>query len=191
MVRYDYTSCRILTFISWLPLETSLVSSVSMPIGTGICFLISPGCRWIWGYPQKIWPWMLWDLSTLSRKMLKMEDKGLKETLPFTPPNLSAWEHNIWFYADDGRKEGRDPIWVQAALTTMVRMFERVGLQTNLYNTKAVICTPGFIWGKKGAEAYKQQATGEGPTFLERKRTRVRCKEWGETMSSYSLRHHT
>ena len=50
----------------------------------------------------------------------------------------SAVEHNIRFYADDGRIAGRDPIWVQAELTTMVRIFERVGLQTNLDKTKAI-----------------------------------------------------
>ena len=34
---------------------------------------------------------------------------------------LSMGEHNICFYADDGRIAGRDPIWVQAELTKMVR----------------------------------------------------------------------
>ena len=78
---------------------------------------------------------------------------------------------------------------MQAALTTMVRMFERVGLQTNLNKTKGVICTPGFIWGQQGAEAYKRKATGEGPTFRESNRTRVRCEECGDTMAAYSIRH--
>ena len=36
---------------------------------------------------------------------------------------LSTGEHNICFYADDGQIAGRDPIWVQAELTTMVRKF--------------------------------------------------------------------
>ena len=82
-------------------------------------------------------------------------------------------EHNILFYADYRRIVGQDPIWVQTVLTTMVRIFERVDLQTNLNNTKATICTPGFILGKQVSEAYKGQATGEGPTFRERKKIRV------------------
>ena len=45
---------------------------------------------------------------------------------------------------------------MQTALTTMVGMFERVGLQKNLNKTKAMICKPGLIWGQQGAEAYKQ-----------------------------------
>ena len=65
----------------------------------------------------------------------------------------SSGEQNIFFYADDGRIAGRDPIWVQTALTKMVRIFDRVGLQTNLNNTKAMICTSGFIWGQQGDEA--------------------------------------
>ena len=72
----------------------------------------------------------------------------------------------------------------------MVRMFERFGLQTNLNNTKAVICTTGFIWGQQGAEAYKLRATGEGPTFRERNKTRLSCEECVETMAASSLRHH-
>ena len=40
-------------------------------------------------------------------------------------------EHNICFYADDRRIEGRNPIWVHTALTAMVIMFDRVGLQKN------------------------------------------------------------
>ena len=72
----------------------------------------------------------------------------------------SEGEHNICFYADDVRIAGRDPIWVQTSLATMIIMFKRVGLQTNLSKTKAVICTPGFIWGQQGVEAYKRVSTG-------------------------------
>ena len=59
-----------------------------------------------------------------------------------------AREHKILFYVDDGQIAGQYSIWLQAAMTTMVRMFEMVGLQTNLDKTKAMICTPGFIWGE-------------------------------------------
>ena len=79
---------------------------------------------------------------------------------------------------------------MQTALKKMVRMFERVSLQKNPNNAKAMIFMPGFIWGQHVAEAYTQRATGEGPTFWERKRTRVRCEECSETMADSSLRHH-
>ena len=60
----------------------------------------------------------------------------------------------------------------------------------NLYKTKAMIYTPGFIWGQQGAEEYKRQATGEIPNFWERKRTRVNCEVCGGKMAASSLRHH-
>ena len=69
----------------------------------------------------------------------------------------------------------------------MMRIFDRAGLQTNLDKTKALIYTPGFIWGKQGAEAYKQQATREGRTFPERKRTRVSCEVFVGTMAASYL----
>ena len=63
----------------------------------------------------------------------------------------SAGEHNICFYADDGRISGQYPIWVQAALRKIVRIFVRFGLQINLNNTKAEICTPGVHLGTIGS----------------------------------------
>ena len=98
--------------------------------------------------------------------------------------------HSVCFYTDDGGVAGRVPIWVQAALTTMVRMFERVGLQTDLRKTKAMICTLWFIWGLQGSEAYNRQATGEGPTFQEIRRTRISGEVFGGTMAASSLRFH-
>ena len=50
-----------------------------------------------------------------------------------------------------------------------------MGLETNLYKTKAMVCTPGFIWGKVGGVAYKRGATGEVETSIEQKKARVRC----------------
>ena len=62
----------------------------------------------------------------------------------------AAGERNLVFYADDGRILGQDHEWVQDALSITVAMFCRMGLETNLENTKAMVCTPGFVWGKWG-----------------------------------------
>ena len=66
----------------------------------------------------------------------------------------AAGDHRICFYAYDGRIVGRNTIWMQTALTVMVRMFERVGLQKNLIKTKAMVYKLGFIWDQQGVEAY-------------------------------------
>ena len=53
-------------------------------------------------------------------------------------------------------------IWVQTALTTVVRIIEILVLHIKLGKTKATVCTPGFIWGKQGVAAYKKRVTVEG-----------------------------
>ena len=37
-------------------------------------------------------------------------------------------EHDIVFHSENGRTVGRNPIWVQGTLETLVHMFERFGL---------------------------------------------------------------
>ena len=58
-----------------------------------------------------------------------------------------AGEHNLVFHADNMRIGGRDHIWVQDALTMLVTMFRQVVLEKILENKKALVCTPGSIWG--------------------------------------------
>ena len=72
----------------------------------------------------------------------------------------------------------------------MVNIFEIVGLQKNLGNPKAMVCTPGLIWGKQGVAAYKKRATGEGETPRKQKKTRVSYDECRKMMASLSLQHH-
>ena len=98
-----------------------------------------------------------------------------------------AGEHSSVFYADNGRIAGRNPIWVQTKLTAVVRMFDRVELIQNLGKTKAMVCTPGFIWGQQRTFFYKRRAMGEGDTFWDRKKTRVICTEYGGEMVVSSL----
>ena len=110
-------------------------------------------------------------------------DAVVRETLevvcaPQEARNGMGWaagERNLIFYADGERISGRDHIWVQDALAVPVVMFQRVGLETNLKNTKALVYTPGYIWGKWSEESYKRRSTGEGETFRERNQERVSC----------------
>ena len=55
-------------------------------------------------------------------------------------------------------------------LTVVVCMFERVGLQTDLVKTKAMVCIPCLVWGNQGEAEYKWMEMGEEETFRERKR---------------------
>ena len=84
-------------------------------------------------------------------------------------------DQDIVFCADNGRIVGRNPIWVQGALTTLVWTFEKVVIYMNLGNTKAMSFTPGFVWRHLGKDSHKRQSTGEGDNIWEHKWTMVIC----------------
>ena len=48
----------------------------------------------------------------------------------------SVGEHIYFKYSDDGQIAGSNPIWLQTTLTSMVRIFEKVGFQKNLSKIK-------------------------------------------------------
>ena len=58
----------------------------------------------------------------------------------------------------------------------------------NLDKTKAMVCTPEFIWGEWGELAYKQKATGEGATFRERNKTIMSCNMCSVMVSASNLK---
>ena len=91
-------------------------------------------------------------------------------------------ESNLVFYADDGRISGWDHEWVQDALTLTVAMFLQMGIEANLEKTKAMVCTPGFIWG--GGGVYKRRVRGEGVTFRDCNNMRVSCSTYGVTVAA-------
>ena len=72
------------------------------------------------------------------------------------------------FYVDNGRTVGYNPIQVKKTLTLLFHMFKTVRLKTNLWETKVMVCTPGFIWGKQVEAAYKWRTAYEGGMFRER-----------------------
>ena len=102
----------------------------------------------------------------------------------------SAWDHNIIFYTEYVCIAGHNPIWIQKTLEAAVHMLYRVGLKMNLEKSKAMVCTPGLIWGQKVEAVYKWSVTWEGSALRGRNRTRVICEECGSTMEASSLHHH-
>ena len=58
------------------------------------------------------------------------------------------------FYVDDAYVAARDPVFLQRALNILVNTFARVGLETNIAKTQAMICTPGRILVQLSSESY-------------------------------------
>ena len=81
-----------------------------------------------------------------------------------------AWARNLVFYADDGKIARRNHEWVQDALTVTVAMFWHMGIETKLGKNKAMVCTPGFIWGGWGIWPTRDMRREKGKTSDSRRR---------------------
>ena len=64
-----------------------------------------------------------------------------------------GWHHNDLFYADDFMVALSDPRWLQGAFSTLVRLFDRVGLQTNVRKKVGMLCCPRQSAGTQLEEA--------------------------------------
>ena len=49
---------------------------------------------------------------------------------------------NDLFYADDGMVASSDPQWLQGDFSTLVGLFDRVGLRTKVRKTVGMVCRP-------------------------------------------------
>ena len=73
-----------------------------------------------------------------------------------------------------------DPRWLQGAFNTLVGLFDRVGLRTNFGKTVGMVCRPFQAADNQSGAAYGRRITREGPTYRERQKGRVPCRDCGE-----------
>ena len=72
------------------------------------------------------------------------------------------------FYADNGMVAFSEPCWLQDVFSTLVGIFNRVGLRTNVGKTVGMVYRPCHAAGTQLEAAYGQQMTGEGTSYQER-----------------------
>ena len=63
------------------------------------------------------------------------------------------------FYADDDMVMSSNPIWLQGAFNTLVRLFDRVGLKTNVGKTVGMVCCPLQAAGTQLEAEYGRRMT--------------------------------
>ena len=90
---------------------------------------------------------------------------------------------NSLFYTDDSMVASSDSRWLQGAFSTLVGLFDRVGLLTNSGNTVGMVCLPCQAARTQSEVAYEQRMTGEGPSYRERQKRQVQCKECVKEMA--------
>ena len=72
------------------------------------------------------------------------------------------------FYSDDGMVASSNPRWLQWIFDTLVSIFERVVLRTNVGKTVSMVCHTCQAAGTQLEAAYGRNMTGELPTYHER-----------------------
>ena len=80
-----------------------------------------------------------------------------------------------------------DPQLLKGAFSTLLRLFDKVVLRTNVGNTVGTVCRPFQVASIQSEAAYGRQMTGEGPSYQNRQKGRVQCREYGEEMAAGSL----
>ena len=94
------------------------------------------------------------------------------------------------FYTDDGMVASSDPRWLQGAFNTLVGLFSRVVLRTNVRKTVGMVCHPCQAEGNLSTEAYGRRVKGVGPTYRERLKGPVEVGKCGELLAAGSLSSH-
>ena len=79
---------------------------------------------------------------------------------------------------------------MQGAFDTLVGLFDRVGLRTNIGKTVGIVCRSCQAAGTQSEALYEQEITEEGLSYRERQRVRVKCLECGEEMAMGFLEVH-
>ena len=97
---------------------------------------------------------------------------------------------NSLFCVDDFMIVLLDPGSLQGSFSTLVGMFDRVGLNTNVGKMVGRVFRLCQSAGTQLEAAYERQIMGAGPSYWERQCVRVQCSECREDISLGSLEVH-
>ena len=89
---------------------------------------------------------------------------------------------NSLFYMDDGMVALSDRRWLQGDFSTLVGLFDRVVLKTNMGKTVGMVCCPCQEAGTQSEAVYGRSMTGSGTSYRKRQWSRIQCTVYGEDM---------
>jgi hypothetical protein len=115
----------------------------------------------------------------------------LEETRDYKEEEVGEYMATFFaiFYVDDAFLASWDAGFLQHALTLLVNLFKRVGLQANTSKTQTMICTPGRIRTQLPSESYRRMQKGQ-VTASEWNSCDVECYQCGKELKASSLGHH-
>ena len=99
-------------------------------------------------------------------------------------------QYNALLYAKNGMVELSDPRWLQGVFSTLDGLFNRVVLWNNVGKKFGMVCCPCQEAGTQLEAVHERRITGEGPSYQERQKGWVQCRDCGEDTSVGSLEGH-
>ena len=77
---------------------------------------------------------------------------------------MGGQKQNFLIYVDDIIIVSSEPVWLQGSFSTLVGLFDWVGLSTNVRKTVGMVCHPCQAAVTHLEAAYKQRMLGVGPS---------------------------
>ena len=93
-------------------------------------------------------------------------------------------------YLGDGLIRFQYPECLQGALNDLMGLFYRVGLMSNIENSRTMTFQPGAIHTGMLDKAINSRIVGVGATYRERLRLRIPCLEYRVELISGSMMDH-
>jgi hypothetical protein len=93
-------------------------------------------------------------------------------------------------YVDDSYLATRDPDFLQVALTSLVCLFECIGLETNVTKMQNMICTPGQITTQLSTNSYHRRHSYGTHRREQWDTSTVKCRQCQAKMNASSLSCH-
>ena len=97
---------------------------------------------------------------------------------------------STYFYADYGMVVSTDPFWLQVSFDSLTKLFDKVGIRTNVDKKAEMLCHPFCAVGTHLEAAYKRHMKGEGLACQSRQRLRVQCLYCGMDLAVGLLEFH-
>jgi hypothetical protein len=95
----------------------------------------------------------------------------------------------VVFYLDDGLVASCDPVWLQESFKILIGLFEWIGLFTNAFKTKTMVCTLGRVRKAYTEEQYAKYKSLTGAA-TDNKRRQVNCEICGTSLAAGSYQGH-
>ena len=93
-------------------------------------------------------------------------------------PGMTILDLAAYFYADYGLVESTQLERLQRSFDVLIRILDRVGLQTNTAKTVGMVCQPCHAPVRISEEAYERRTMNKGPIFQERQRRSMEFLEY-------------